>query len=81
MLEKLNLLEQAYSTHIILTKPVLNLKEASQYMGISTSMLYKLTSARGIPHSRPNGKLLFFSKEDLDAWMMRNPQRVKASIR
>jgi excisionase family DNA binding protein len=81
MLEKLNQLEQAYSTHIILTKTVLNLKEASLYMGISTSMLYKLTSARAIPHSCPNGKMLFFRREDLDGWMLRSPQKVKADMK
>lgn len=80
VLERLQTIEQALLCQNINFKQVLNLKEASQYIGISTSFLYKLTSSRAIPHSCPNGKMLFFKKEDLDAWMQSNPQKTRSEI-
>jgi len=50
------------------SKP-LNLVEASQYLSISQSHLYKLTSQRKIPSHKPNGKYLYFYKDELDAWV------------
>ena len=42
-------------------KDTLNFKEACRYTGLSDSQLYK-----------PSGKLLFFSKRELDGWLCRN---------
>jgi excisionase family DNA binding protein len=50
------------------TKP-LNLVEAAKYLSISQSHLYKLTSQRKIPSHKPNGKYLYFFKEELDEWI------------
>jgi len=54
-------------------KNVLSLKEACEYLGYKRSYLYKLTSAGIIPHSKPNGKTIFFDKAKLEAWMLSNP--------
>ena len=48
-------------------KEVLTLQEAAQYMGIARSSLYKMTSNQTIPFYRPNGKLIFFEKDDITA--------------
>lgn len=53
-------------------KTVLNFDEASVYTGLSKSHLYKLTSTGGIPCYKPTGKKLYFNKEELDNWMLRN---------
>jgi len=53
-------------------KTVLNFEEASVYTGLSKSHLYKLTSTGGIPCYKPTGKKLYFNKEELDEWMLRN---------
>lgn len=50
------------------TKP-LNLVEAAKYLSISQSHLYKLTSQRKIICHKPNGKYLYFFKEELDEWI------------
>ena len=50
-------------------KQILTTAEACRYMGLSYSQLYKLTSASKIPHFKPNGKLMYFFRADLDAWM------------
>ena len=53
-------------------KTVLNFDEASVYTGLSKSHLYKLTSTGGVPCYKPTGKKLYFNKEELDEWMLRN---------
>lgn len=47
----------------------LNFNQAAQYLGFSHSYLYKLTSRKIIPAHRPTGKMLFFSKAELDEWV------------
>ncbi len=54
------------------TKCIFTLIEASEYLGISKSTLYKLTSQRKIPFHKPNGKLIYFQKSDLDNWALKN---------
>lgn len=74
VLDKLEQLEKLITTSNLLQKPVLNFQEASQYLEISPSHLYKLTSKRAVPHFCPNGKKLYFKREELDQWLMRNKQ-------
>ena len=50
----------------------LNIVKASEYLGISTSYLYKLTAKNLIPHHKPTGKVIFFSKNELDSWVFNN---------
>lgn len=57
----------------MISKNVLNIKEACEYLGYKKSYIYKLTSAKIIPHSKPNGKTIFFDKAKLEAWMLSNP--------
>ena len=45
--------------------------EAARYLGLKPSYLYKMMMRRAIPYYKPGGKLCFFAKEDLDAWMKR----------
>ena len=54
-------------------KEVLTLEEAALFMGISRSTLYKMTHSSAIPFYRPNGKLIYFEKSELLAWMRRRP--------
>jgi excisionase family DNA binding protein len=53
-------------------KKVLNLNEVADYIGYSKSHIYKLTSTNQIPHSKPNGKGLFFDKDEIDYWLLKN---------
>lgn len=54
-------------------KEILTLDEAAQYTGMTPSALYKLTSTRKIPFSKPNGKNCFFRRTELEDWLMSNP--------
>ena len=54
------------------TKEVLTVEEASRFMDIARSSLYKMTSDRSIPFYRPNGKMIYFEKADILAWIRQN---------
>ena len=54
-------------------KEILTVDEAAQYTGLTKSALYKLTSTRKIPFSKPNGKNCFFKRTELEAWLLSNP--------
>ncbi len=43
--------------------------EAAQYLGVKPSYLYKMMMRQAIPYYKPGGKLCFFSRDDLDAWL------------
>lgn len=68
ILERLDRLERLLTAH----KEVLTFEETCDYTGISRSYLYKLTSSGNIPHSKPNGKLIFFEKKKLNDWLLQN---------
>jgi excisionase family DNA binding protein len=55
-------------------KHVLTFEEACAYLGYKRSYLYKLTSAGIVPHSKPNGKKIFFERKSLENWMLSNPR-------
>ena len=62
------------------SKNVLSFEEACKYMNLSKSYLYKLTSAQQIPHYKPQGKMIFFEKDALEAWLRQNPVKTQAQI-
>lgn len=62
------------------TKEVLTSSEAAKYMGISPSTLYKLTSAKQIPHYKPNGKMCYFNRRELEAWLLSNKVATDAEL-
>lgn len=62
-------------------KNVLSLEEASEYTGISRSYLYKLTAKGEIPFSKPRGKMIYFSKEKLDEWLLSNQSKSSKEIK
>lgn len=72
IIEKLNKIEELIKKQTLLQKTVLNVSEAADYLAISTSHLYKLTSNREIPFSCPQGKRIYFNREELDEWLQRN---------
>ena len=56
----------------LLKKEVLNFNETYKYLEMSASHLYKLTRQKQIPHFCPQGKKLYFSRIELDQWLLRN---------
>ena len=57
---------------IFTTKEVLTSDEAARYMGVSKSYLYKLTMRGEVPHYKPMGKMVYFNRAELEAWLQQN---------
>lgn len=57
---------------IYCTKKLLTTDEAAAYMGISKSYLHKLTMKREIPFYKPMGKMCYFDRNELEAWLTGN---------
>ena len=62
------------------SKNVLSFDEASKFLSLSKSYLYKLTSAGLIPHYKPQGKMIYFEKNILEEWLRQNPVKTQAQI-
>jgi len=50
----------------------LKLKEAAAYLQISPHTLHRWTSKGIIPFYKPNGRVTYFRREELDAWLTHN---------
>ncbi len=71
ILTKLNELETLFKRN---NDTPLNFVQAAQYLSISHSHLYKMTSQRKIPFHKPSGKYLYFFKYELDEWICQNDE-------
>ncbi|GGK53683.1 DNA-binding protein [Gramella jeungdoensis] len=72
ILSQLDRIEKMLQIQQVMQKQVLNFNETCKYLELSQSHLYKLTSTAAIPHYKPNGKKLYFQREELDQWLLRN---------
>ena len=61
-------------------KTILSFDETAVYTGLSKSHLYKLTSSAGIPCYKPTGKRLYFSKSELDSWLLNNKKHSQEEL-
>lgn len=80
ILDKLTEIANKLDEQNLLQKTVLNFNEACKYLDVSPSHLYKLTSTKQIPHFCPQGKKLYFKREELDNWLQRNRQSASDEI-
>jgi len=77
---RLERIEKMLKTQQTMQKQVLNFNETCTYLELSHSHLYKLTSTSAIPHYKPNGKKIYFQKQELDGWLLRNRTDSKDEI-
>lgn len=61
-------------------KTVFNFVEVTAYTGLSKSYLYKLTSNGGIPCYKPQGKQIYFSKLEIDQWLLQNRKSTTSEL-
>jgi len=73
ILQKLSAIE----TMLAGQKSVLTFDEAARYTGLSRSYLYKLTSTGKIPHYKPNGKMIYFDRLQLDEYLLKNQAKAE----
>ena len=50
-------------------KEILTFYEAVEFLGISKSLLYKMTAKMLLPHYKPRGKMVYFDKKELEEWI------------
>lgn len=77
IINKLEELEQTIKKQFISSKVFLTLEEASEYLQLSKSCLYKMTSKKQITYYTPGGKKIYFKREDLLEWITKS---INASI-
>ncbi|MGR3809088.1 helix-turn-helix transcriptional regulator [Jiulongibacter sp. NS-SX5] len=80
ILDRLNRLEELIKEQSLSQKEVLNFTEATIYLELSASHLYKLTSSGTIPFYKPNGKKIYFKRSELNEWLLSNRQQTTTEI-
>lgn len=68
--KRLDEIEALLKKQYALTKEILTLKEAADYLNLSKSAIYKLTSKKEIPYYNPGGKKIFFKRTELENWVL-----------
>lgn len=53
----------------LLNKEILSVEDATEYLQLSKSCLFKMTSKREIPFYKPGGKKIYFKRSELDNWI------------
>lgn len=71
-LQQIDARQRNIETLLLAQKTVLNFDEVAAYTGLSKSYLYKLTSTGGIPCYKPQGKHIYFNKQEIDQWLLQN---------
>ena len=77
--EVLNILDEI-KFYVQMNKDTFTMKELVMYTGLSKQTLYKLTSKRKIPFYSPNGKILYFDRKEIDAWLKTNKKPTENEI-
>ena len=71
-IEELTIKIESIEKLLLTQKNVLNFSEVKLYTNLSESYLYELTSSGGIPCYKPNGKQLYFKKQEIEDWLLSN---------
>ncbi|MCO6359039.1 helix-turn-helix domain-containing protein [Roseivirga pacifica] len=77
ILQKLETIESLLTNdkdidRVVEAKEVITVDELSDYLAISKSAIYKMTSSNVIPHYKPTGKLLYFKKSEIVEWVSKS---------
>lgn len=65
---------------MLAAKNVLILDDVVILTGLSKSHLYKLTCTHQIPHYKPNGKLIYFDRAEIETWMKQNRVATESEV-
>lgn len=80
MTEHLEMRVSVLEKQLYILKKVFNFEEACRFLNLSKSYLYQLTSKGLIPHYKPQGKMLYFEREELEQWLLHNPVKTKQQL-
>lgn len=79
ILQRLDSLQDTVNVLYDMNKGIVDMNVAAKILNISKGTLYRLTSTNEIPHYKPRNKLIYFSIDDLIAWMKRKDQERKSN--
>ncbi|MGV8994534.1 MAG: helix-turn-helix transcriptional regulator [Flavobacterium sp.] len=57
------------------TKQIFTVDDVVNYTGFSKSYVYKLVHNNILPYSKPNNRTLFFTKKEIDEWLLQNKSK------
>lgn len=57
---------------LLAAKNVLDIDDVVSLTGLAKSYVYKLTCRKEIPYYKPNGKLIYFDRQEVENWMKQN---------
>lgn len=57
---------------LLAAKNVLDIDDVVALTWLSKSYVYKLTCRKEIPYYKPNGKLIYFDRQEVENWMRQN---------
>lgn len=81
ILSQIQQLKEQINLLSIQAKDILNAEEASEFLGLKKSYLYKMCQANEIPHFRSKGgKKIYFKRSDLEDWMLYQKVETKEEI-
>lgn len=63
-------LQEIKAIALLAAKPILTMKEAAAFLGVSMAYLYKLVCAKKVPYYKSaGGKMTYFDREELTQWL------------
>lgn len=77
---ELTAIRQLLEEQNLLRKEILSLSEVANYLQVSASHIYKLTSGGILPHYCPTGKKLYFKRSELDEWLLTNYHETNIAV-
>ena len=80
LMQEISEIKDYIAKQVVLSKDIMTFKEAVLYTGIPKSTLYKLTSSRNIPFYKPVSKSIFFNRNELDTWLLKNRYATKNEL-
>ena len=51
-------------------KNLFTIEEAAEFLNLSKSCLYKMTSNKEVPHYKPRGKKIYLKRQELEQWIL-----------
>ena len=78
--QRLEALETALLSATIRSKEILTFEEACNFLNISHSWLYKMTSSKSIPFYKPAGRYLYFERAELEKWIRSAPVKTEEQL-
>lgn len=61
-------------------KRVLTVEDVALLSGVTKRTVYRMTNANRIPYYRPNGKEIYFDREEVERWLLSNRHATDAEL-